>query len=77
MMTDAEQRARITDDALEKGGMPSVQELIALCEDAEHAEHLEGIFDSLRDALEQEGYGLIDMTTDDDDAPVFHLVVRE
>ena len=74
MMTDADQRQRITDDALESGWGPSTQEVIALCQDAERAEQLESIFDSLRDTLEQHGYGLIDITTDDDDAPVFELV---
>lgn len=72
--TDAEQRERIMDD-MERGVMPDAAEIEALVHDADMVEQMQEALVSVQATVERHGYGLIDVTTDDDPAPRFELVV--
>lgn len=70
MDRDAEE---IMSDLLEHGTMPSEAEVVALCEIAVAAEHMQERWEGLERALKREGYHIVDMTTDDDEGT--HLAV--
>ncbi len=64
----------ILEALLEHGTMPSEAEVVALCEIADAAERMQEKWESLEHALKREGYHIVDMTTDDDEATVLHIV---
>jgi glucosamine 6-phosphate synthetase-like amidotransferase/phosphosugar isomerase protein len=71
MERDAEE---IMGELLEHGTMPSAEEVIALCAVAVEAERQQEKWEGLERALAREGYRIVDMTTDDDDGTVLHIV---
>lgn len=73
IQTTPEKREELHAGIVEGGTLPDSGECLALIHDAELAEHLASAIEAIQEAMYSVGYSLVDVTTDDNELPVYEV----